>query len=77
MNMDEQISPNAKKFAVRVKKEIKLQKRLLAATNCASSRQNILNSINRKLCEIKAVTESGDRSNWVDIQLTDRERFNC
>jgi len=73
--MDETTSLSAKKFAARVNKEIKLQKRLLAVTKCVTTKTNTLSSINRKLCEIKAVTESGDRSNWIDIKLTEAERF--
>jgi len=74
--MDEKTSLSAAKFATRVNKKIKLQKRLFAVTNCTVIKKNTLNSINRKLCEIKAVTESGDRSNWVDVNLTEAERFN-
>jgi len=73
--MDKKTNLSAEKFATRVNKKIKLQKRLLAVTNCAVARSNVLSSINRKLCEIKAVADSGNRSNWVDIQLSDVERF--
>jgi len=73
--MDDKTSLSASKFAARVNKEIKLQKRMLAVTKCMITKRNALSSINRKLCEIKAVTESGKRSNWVNIKLTEAERF--